>query len=105
MFNKFSNIAFSEIILTSRKLKGWTVKELIAKLEAKGQRSLSPAYITRIEQYGEIPSPELILMFADLFKLNPEKLLASAKKAKVEAFDKSLEEKYEKALKVYDQKK
>ena len=95
------NISFGELILKLRKDNEWTVKDLIDRLKAKGQEKVSPAYITRIEQYGEIPSPELICRMAEVFRYNEQKLLDCARKIKVREFDQSLQEKYEKAVGFY----
>jgi transcriptional regulator with XRE-family HTH domain len=101
MTEHLDDLGFGELILLLRKKSDWTVKEFIKKLEEKGQETVSPAYITRIEQYGEIPSPELICRIADVFHYDVEKLLNCAKRSKVEKFDKSLEEKYQKAVGLY----
>ena len=90
--------SFGETIQELRRDKNWTIKEFIKRLETKGDRKISPAYITRIEQYGEIPSPEVICLMADVLKFDLEKLLECAKRIKVRKFDKNLEEKYQKAV-------
>ena len=96
------NISFGELILKLRKDNQWTVKDLIDKLEAKGRtKSLSPAYITRIEQYGEIPSPDLICRMAEVFRYDEKKLLDCARKIKVQKFDQNLQDKYDKAVGFY----
>ena len=98
MADRFESMSFGEAVCALRKDKGWTVKDFIQKLEEKGYKAVSAGYITRIEQYAEIPAPELILTIAEVFKADENKLLECAKKVKVEKFDKSLEEKYQKAL-------
>ena len=98
---QFESMSFGEAVLSLRKERGWTVKEFIEHLETKGHKSISPAYITRIEQYGEIPSPELILRIADVFRVDEQKLLECARRIKVQKFDKSLEDKYQKAVGLY----
>ena len=90
--------SFGERIRAKRTSKEWTVKDFIQRLESKGQKSVSPAYITRIEQYGEIPSPELICVIADVLEDDAEQLLECAKKIKVKRFNKNLEAKYQKAV-------
>ena len=103
--NSFMKVSFGDMVSGSRKLKGWTIKEFIEKLEAIGQKSVSPTYVTRIEQYGEIPSPEFILIIADILKLDKKKLLECAKQTKLQKLDKSLDEKYSKALMGYPMNK
>ena len=101
MKRSWDKLSFGELVQVLRKSKGWTVKDMIGELESKGQESISAAYITRIEQYGEIPSPELICRIADVFSYDEEKLLECAKRIKVEKFSKSLKEKYRKAAGLY----
>lgn len=101
MHEKLENMSFGEAVLSLRKDREWTVKDFIERLEAKGVEHLSPAYITRIEQYGEIPKPELILRIADVFQVDQEELLKCARRIKVEKFDKALEDKYQKAIGLY----
>ncbi|MFA5880259.1 MAG: helix-turn-helix transcriptional regulator [Candidatus Margulisiibacteriota bacterium] len=91
------NKAFGELIQKLRKEKGWTIKDFIEKLGS----DLSPTYITKIEVYGEIPSPEVICKIADVFNFDEKELLERAKQNKVERFEKSLEEKYQKASGLY----
>lgn len=91
-------LSFGELILELRKKKEWTVKDLIKRLEPLIGRHISPAYITRIEQYGEIPSPDLICIMADVLGHDANELLNRAKKIKIQRFDKNLEEKYRKAV-------
>lgn len=101
MSEQLENMSFGEAVLSLRKRHEWTVKDFIERLEAKGYKVLSPAYITRIEQYGEIPKPELILYIADVFQVDAEKLLACARRLKLQKFDKALEDKYQKAVGQY----
>jgi transcriptional regulator with XRE-family HTH domain len=92
------NLSFGELVQQLRKEKGWTVREFIEKL--KGNDGVSPSYITRIEQYDEIPSPEFILKIAEIFNYDAEKLLECAKKIKVQKFDDILTKKYHQALNI-----
>ena len=94
-------INFGDLILDLRKKKEWTVKQFIERLEQRGGKVISPAYITRIEQYGEIPSPELICLIADVFGYDQQKMFTYARTSKVKKFDKNLQEKYEKAVGLY----
>ncbi len=97
MSSDFSELSFGEAVFRLRKQKEWTVRDLIARIADRGGK-VSPAYITRIEQYGEIPSPEMILTLAEVFQVDGEKLLQQAKKIKVQTFEKGLGEKYQKAI-------
>jgi transcriptional regulator with XRE-family HTH domain len=74
-------------------------------LESKGQQRVTPAYITRIEQYDEIPSPEFICRIADVFKYDLQKLLELAKNIKVKKFGKRLQKRYDKAEALYRKQK
>lgn len=73
-----------------RTKKGWTVIQFIEKLGG----NISPSYVTRIEVYGEIPSPELIQKIAKVFKIDKKELIELAKKEKVEQFETSFDKKY-----------
>ena len=89
--------SFADIVQSHRKEKGWTVKEFIEKLGGE----LSPAYVTKIEVHGEIPSPELICKIAGVFSLKEQELLEAAKEIKVQQFEESLEKRYQKAAGLY----
>ncbi len=84
---------FGSIVQSHRREKGWTVKAFIEQLG----KDISPAYITKIEVHGEIPSPELICKIADVLNIEYEKLLNPAKNDKVKHFTETLEKKYQKA--------
>ena len=94
-------LSFGELILSMRKEREWTIKEFIERIKRLGYKNITPAYITRIEQYNEIPSPELICHIADVFGYDVEKLLEHAKRMKIERFNKTLGEKYRKAVGLY----
>ncbi len=89
--------SFGETIRVARQERNWTVSQFIDRLKRKGQKKVSPAYVTRIEQYGEIPSPEFICIVADVLNLDAKELLDRAKTIKVQAFDRKIEEKYQAA--------
>jgi transcriptional regulator with XRE-family HTH domain len=91
------NLRFGELIQKLRKDKGWTVREFLDKFD----KGISPSYITRIEQYDEIPSPEFIIKIAEIFNCNTEELLECARKIKVKKFDDILHKKYKMALYLY----
>ena len=101
MNGSVGNLSFGELIQALRREKKWTVKDFIEKIQVKGYKSISPAYVTRIEVHGEIPSPELICIIADLFGYDEETLLTHAKKIKLQRFDRALKQKYEKAAGLY----
>jgi transcriptional regulator with XRE-family HTH domain len=84
---------FGAEFLRLRNERGWTARELIAKL-AQANKTVSPAYITRIEQHGEIPSPEFIHTLAKVLDCDVNKLLECAKKSKLENMKEYLDEKY-----------
>ncbi len=95
--------SFGELIQRLRKEKNWKVQSFIEKLGPIGRdkKKLSPAYITKIEVHGEIPNPEVICKIAEVLGYDLEKLLNSAKQRKLKKYEKSLEEKYEKATTFY----
>lgn len=84
---------FGQEFLRLRNDRGWTARELIAKL-AQANKAVSPAYITRIEQHGEIPSPEFIHAVAKVLECDVNKLLECAKRSKLENMKEYLDEKY-----------
>ena len=88
---------FGEKIQAHRREKGWTVREFIERLGGE----LSPAYVTKIEVHGEIPSPELICKIAGVFGLKEQELLEAAKEIKVQLFEESLDKRYQKAVELY----
>ena len=89
---------FGQLIKELRKKKNWTAKDFLEKLNIEGSK-LSSSYITKIEVYGEIPSPEIICKMADVLLFGVEALVELAKKIKITRFEKSLNEKYKKAIK------
>lgn len=81
---------FGSIVQSHRKEKKWTVKAFIEQLG----NDISPAYITKIEVYGEIPSPTLICRIAKVFNLEYQYLLGIAKNEKIKIYSDLLEKKY-----------
>ena len=84
---------FGDLIRAMREGKGWTIKELIEKLDD----SVSSSYITKIELHGEIPSPMLIEKLADAFGCNAkakQSLRVCAINCKIEQYQESMHEKY-----------
>ncbi len=95
--NISDDLTFGEAVRQLRQKNGWTARDLIGKLKQEG-RPVSPAYITRIEQYDESPTPEFIFDLSRVFGINHEVLLDLAKRMKVELFRKSLEAKYDRKI-------
>lgn len=104
MEKEILELSLGDLVSGARKLKGWTVKEVIDRLFQAG-KTISPAYITRIEQYGEIPSPDLMPILADILNLDVKKMISCAKQAKLKKMNKDLDEKYSRALSTYQHKK
>ena len=92
---------FGEIIKSYRKEKGLTVKEFISKLGG----GITPAYVTQIEVYAKIPSPELVCKIADVIGYESETLLNIAKNNKVEDYLNLIEKKHTDALWLYRKQK
>ena len=83
-------MTFANIFRTKRRQKGWTAQELIKILD----RQLSPAYITKIEAHGEIPSPEVIIRIAQVFEMDEQILLTIAQREKVAKYQSDLQKRY-----------
>ena len=96
--SELGNLSFGTYVLTRRKEHNWTVREFIHQLAQQGYKTVSPAYISRIEQGDEIPAPELILNIAEVFRDNPHMLLERAKRAKLQELKNALEAKYQRAI-------
>lgn len=88
------------LIRLHRKNKGWNVKQFIELLGG----SVSPSFITKVEVYGAIPSPELICKIADVINCPPEKLFHLAKTEKLNEYKKSLDAKYNKVLNEFNKR-
>ena len=69
-----------EVIRSHRQAMGLTAKEFINRLEG----AVSPAFMTKLENYGAVPSPELICKIANVINCPPEKLLDLAKNQKLD---------------------
>jgi transcriptional regulator with XRE-family HTH domain len=78
-----------------RDQRGLTVRELAEHIEK------TPGYVSRIEARGEIPSPELLCVIADLYKIAPEELLNLAKQCYLERTERDVDAKNESALALY----
>jgi transcriptional regulator with XRE-family HTH domain len=58
-------------------------------------------YISRIEARGEIPSPELLCVIADVYRIAPEELLELAKQCYLERTKREMDAKNSSALTLY----
>lgn len=75
-----------------RSERGLTVRDLAKGIEK------SPAYITKIEVQGEIPTPEVTCDIASVLEVDPIELLELAKKARLKNSTKDIEREYAKAI-------
>ena len=79
--------------------QGSTVRELAEHI------GKTAGYISRIEIRGEIPSPELLCTFAEIFSIDPEELLALAKQGQLERTERDIEARQASALSMYRKEK
>jgi transcriptional regulator with XRE-family HTH domain len=89
----------SERLVELRKKAGLTVRGLAEKI------SKTPGYVSRLEGRGEIPSPELLCELAGLYGVQPEDLLALAKKSQLEKAAEEIDAKQRSALTLFRRKK
>jgi|HubBroStandDraft_2_1064218.scaffolds.fasta_scaffold574215_2 transcriptional regulator with XRE-family HTH domain len=61
----------------------------------------SPAYVSKVEARGEIPSPELLCQIAGLLKADLEELLALAKSSHLERTAKEIDARQAAALALF----
>ena len=92
---------FGEQVRQARKEKNWTINDFIRQLGYISfmDAMLSPAYISKVEVYGEIPTPGIICKMVDLFGWDVNDVLNTARRERVELSNKVLEESYSRALK------
>jgi transcriptional regulator with XRE-family HTH domain len=83
--------SFGEIIKAARTQKGWTAKQFIEKLKNKKP---SRAYLCKIENYDEIPSPDLICRMAIALDFEKRSLLSIAMGNKLEQYYNKLNKEY-----------
>lgn len=98
-------MGYGDTIREARTKLGWTIKEFIAKMTSDGITTISPAYVTRVEQYGEIPSPEMIIRMSEVLRLDLEQLIEAAKRSKLEIFKERLDSKYDEAVVLFRKSK
>ena len=89
-----------DLIRLKRQEMGLTVKEFINRLGY----SVSPTFISRLENRGSIPGAKLICKIADVINCPPEKLLDLARNEKLERYNKSLAKKYTSALNKFNER-
>jgi transcriptional regulator with XRE-family HTH domain len=75
-----------------REQRGLTVRQVADRIEK------TPGYVSRIEVRGEIPSPELLCVIADVYGVEAEKLLDLAKRCYLERTKRDVEAKNQSAL-------
>ena len=95
MLNK--NESFGKIVHNHRKVKGLTIKEFLKALgniSNKGTE-LSPAYITKIEVYNEIPRFEVVCKIAEILGIDTKSFLELAKKSKIKRLEQNITSKFE----------
>ena len=81
-------------------------KTLIKKMSKHlSGRSLSPAMMTWITKYNEIPGFDVIMAISAVLKIEPETLLNLAKQARVEKISKNIDKKYAEVLNRHQGKK
>jgi transcriptional regulator with XRE-family HTH domain len=70
-----------------REQRGLTVRQFADCIEK------TPGYVSRIEARGEIPSPELLCVIADVYGVKAEELLDLAKRCYLERTKREVEAK------------
>ncbi len=89
------DLILANVIKGIRLQHNLTIKQFIEKIRG----CISPAYVTKIERHGEIPSPELVIKIADAFGLNRWYLLQISKANKLTLYKLKLEYEYAEVLK------
>ena len=84
-------MTYGQMVQQARRKKELTVKTFIQRLGIK----LSPAYVTKIEIHGEIPTPLLTCKIAEVLDIDLMSLVESAKENKRRMFNELLERKWE----------
>ncbi len=91
------DLSVGERVRLFRQKHGLSAKQFIELLDG----AVTPAFITKLEVYGEIPSPELICKIAAVIDYPAEDLLDASKKLKIKDNHDSLTKKYKDALGLY----
>lgn len=89
-----NKLTFGQTIRTAREKKGITQQELLKLIRGK---YFSPAYMSKVEVDGSIPSVHRILDIADALELDQKDLWELAKSEKIEAYSRKLSRLYERA--------
>jgi transcriptional regulator with XRE-family HTH domain len=82
-----------------RGTRGLTVREFATRL------GKSPAYVSKIEARGEIPSAELLCTIADLLNVDLQELLRLAKESQLARAAKDIDDKQASALALFRKQK
>ena len=98
-------LQFGRMLREKRREKQMGVSQLAQLLRNVAGKSVSPSYITRIESYGEIPRPEIIIALAEILGGAPEDWLDQARQIKVFEYESSLKIKYEEAVGLFRARK
>ncbi len=91
---------FGDRIRRARRKKDWMIKDLIEHVKRDGTQ-LTPSFMTRVEQYGEVPGPDLIIRMAEVLEIPPEELFRLAKVVRVKRIERNIEEVYRETLALY----
>jgi transcriptional regulator with XRE-family HTH domain len=87
-----NKLTFGQTIRAAREKKGITQQELLKLIRGK---YFSPAYMSKIEVDGAIPSVYRIIDLADVLDLDQRDLWELAKSEKIEAYSLKLSKRYE----------
>lgn len=86
-------------IRTLRQEAGLTVQDFAGKIEK------TAGYVSRIEARDEIPSVELLIAIASIFKIKPDELFVLAKTAQLDRVAEQIEAKQQVALELFRKRK
>lgn len=75
---------FGVLVHEARKKKNMTVHDLLRQFN----NIISPAYITKIERHGEIPSPLIVCKLATLLEIPQKVLISCAVNEKINVYRK-----------------
>ena len=94
-------MTFGTIIREARKKRGWTLNQFLKKLDNK----ISKGYMSRIENWDEPPTPELMLKMCVILDLPEDELFESARQVRLKIYEGALTRRYQKALGLWRMKK
>ena len=72
-----ARVKLNERLRELRKSHGYTVRQLAELIDR------TPGYVSRIEGRGEIPSPQLLCILADIYSVGVEDLFLLAKQGRL----------------------